>query len=317
MAGCIRVYATDLDSSGAALFWARPAVEELSSSLGEVGQLDPVLVRPGGDGYRLLSGYQRTDALSRMGKPISAHCLDGPDDPVGEGMLYLHANLHRALDDGMRIMALRYFQPWLTPDDMGRQIASLLRLQPRSGAWQRHLAWLRLPRVWDAHLLAGNIPLAAGQILEHLSPADLDALEPCFRTLKWSQGRAVQWLTFLREISLREKWTVEQILENTSSVRTLEAGLSPQDTLQRLVSQARRLRYPNLSEIEGQFEAVTRELLGSSRWTLTPSPDFESDQVELRLQARSPREIQTAAQALQKAAASDALPRLFRLTRQG
>ncbi|SDB59757.1 hypothetical protein SAMN05660653_03050 [Desulfonatronum thiosulfatophilum] len=317
MVGFMRVYASNLDRSGAALFWARPASEELCFSLREMGQLDPVLVRPGGDGYRLLSGYQRVDALCRMNEPITAHCMDGPTDPVGDGLLYLHANFLRDVDDVMRIQALRYFQSLLTPDEMARRVAVLLRLQPRSGAWQRHLAWLRLPRTWDVHLQAGNIPLAAGQILEQFSRADLDALEPCFRNLKWSQGRAVQWLTFLREISLREGWTLERILEIASSAQILEAGLSPQDTLQRLVAQARKLRYPNLTELERQFEDLNSELLGSSRWTLTPSQDFETDQVELRLRARTPQDIKDAALALQKAAASDDLPQLFRLVAKG
>lgn len=317
MASWLRVYASRLESGSESLFWAQPAAESLVRSLQEAGQLDPVLVRPEGERYRLLSGYQRVEFLSRENREILARCLPGPACPVEDGLLYLHANAHRSLDDVLRIRALRYFQPRFGPEELTRRVAPLLGLPPRSGAWRRHLDWLGLPVAWDALLQAGNVPLSAGRILADLEPEDLAALHPYLATWKWSQGRAGQWLTLLRETALRQGWTLTRALERSLAPEVLEANLAPQDALQRLTAQATAIRYPNLDRLERRFTSLAREVFGpASPWGIIPSPDFESDALELRLRVKNSAEFKNAAQVLSRAAGATNLDGLFSLTRE-
>lgn len=307
MADCIRVYASQLECSGPNLFWAARVSETLFFSLRDMGQLEPVLVRPHGDGYALLSGYQRVAFLAEEGQEVMARVLPGPGSPLEDGLIYLHANLHRPLDESLRIRALRYFQPMLGPDGLARRIAPILGLPPRSGTWRNHLAWLALPASWDALLHAGNIPLAAGTILADLPQDAQKALQPYFSAWKWSQGRAVQWLTLLREAALHRGCSVKHILEASASPQTLDVGLAPQDALQRLTAQARAVRFPHLDRMERRFAALAKELLGSSRWKITPTPNFESDSVTLQLQARNAEEWRLAARDLHRSATSTSL----------
>lgn len=44
-------------------------IEDLTDSLAEVGQLVPLLVRPFGNGYEIISGHRRRAALDRLGTP--------------------------------------------------------------------------------------------------------------------------------------------------------------------------------------------------------------------------------------------------------
>ena len=315
MASLVRVYASGLDSKGASLFWAQPATETLVRSLREAGQLDPVLVRLEGERYRLLSGYQRVEWLSRENRGILARCLSAPACPVQDGLLYLHANTHRNLDEVMRVRALRYFQPRLGPEELARRVAPLLGLAPQSGAWRRHLDWLTLPVAWDDLLQVGNVPLTVGQQLTGLEPEELEALYPYFATWKWSQGRAGQWLTLLHEAALRQGWSLGQTLECALAPDVLASHLAPQDALHRLTAQAMVLRYPNLDRLERRFASLVREVFGpASPWKITHGPGFESDTVELRLRAGNSAQFRNAARVLSRAAGAANLDGLFELT---
>lgn len=307
----VKVRAETVDISGRHLFWAEEPAPALRASLREVGQLEPVLARLRAGRWSVISGYKRSRILAEAGVAILIMEMPAHPDPVADGLLYLHANALRPLDDVMRLRALRYFVAYMDETELATRIAPLLGTQPRSGAWQRLTAWLDLPSHWDAHLAAGRLPLAAGPALAPLGPADLAALEPYFRDLKWSHSRAVQWLTFITETARREKKGVESLLGDSGLVQSLTGALSPQDKLQRLFARARELRYPNMTTLERRFCDLRGELTRSSRWELIPSEGFEHDVMELRLHARNAADVRQAAQDLQRMAASPRMPELF------
>lgn len=310
-----RVCAVETNCAGASLFWAEEPSSALRASLANMGQLEPVLARLVVGGWQVLSGYKRTRALADLGVDIWVREIPWAADPVEDGLLYLHANIHRTLDDALRLRALRYFQTWLGLEELTGRIAPLLGLEPRSGAWRRFTAWLELPLAWDAPFLAGHLPLAAGPALAGLGQADLAALEPYFLELKWSHSRAVQWLTFLTETARREGVRLDELLQRHNAAGILAGDISPQDKLHRLFTQARALRYPSLSALERRFDSLRKELLDASHWELIPSEGFETDVVELRLRAHSAADVRAAAQALDQAAASDRLPEFFAIAR--
>lgn len=315
MACVSRVCSPDVDTSGAHLFWTEMPPPAMLASIESMGQLEPVLARFHEGRWHVVSGYKRVHALDEVGADILVLEVPGPPDPLADGLLYLHANTHRVLDDGMRLRALRFFQAWMSPAEMDERIAVLLGLDPRSGVWARLMDWLDLPPSWDVLLCVGHLPLAAGPILAGLNRADQTVLEPYFAALKWSHSRAVQWLTFLTEAAKREDISLVKLLEQTGAPAVLTADLSPQDKLQRLFIQARTLRYPALTGLEDRFDGLRKELAGRSRWELSPSQNFETNAVELRLRARNAADIRQASRDLEQLAASKRLPELFSIAR--
>jgi ParB family chromosome partitioning protein len=308
-----RVCAADLDASGDHLFWSEKPSPAMRTSIASVGQLEPVLARPQGGRWHVISGYKRVYALKEAGVDVMVREVPGAADPLVDGLLYLHANIQRILDDGMRLRALRYFQAWMGPEDLAGRIAPLLGLEPRSGIWRRLMDWLKLPPTWDAILYTGYVPLCVGSILAGLSLTALDALRPYFEGLKWSHSRAVQWLTFLVETARREGIDLEELLERCDARAVLAGDYSPQDKLQRLCAQAKILRYPTLTAMERQFQILRKELAGDSHWELAPNEGFEADVVELRLRARNAAQIQAAVPALERLAGSGSLSELFKI----
>lgn len=310
-----RVCVEALDVSGRHLFWAEEPSAALRASIRDVGQLEPILARFAQDKWRVVSGYKRVRALAGTGAGVLVMEPANAPDPITDGLLYLHANAHRPLDDVMRLRALRYFAKYMDKQALNARIAPLLGTEPRSGAWQRLCTWLELPAGWDDLFGAGHLPLAAGPFLAKLETRDLDALGPYFRDLKWSRSLAVQWLTFLMETSRREATAPAALLADCGMPEILAAKLSPQDKLQRMFARARALRYPALAGLEQRFYALRKELTGSSRWELIPSEGFEHDAVELRLRARGAAQVRRAARDLERMAASQRMPELFEVAR--
>ena len=315
MACVTRVCVEALDVSGRHLFWAEEPSAALRVSMRDVGQLEPILARFADDKWRVVSGYKRVRALAETGATVVVMEPAGASDPIADGLLYLHANAHRPLNDVMRLRALRYFAEYMDKQALSARIAPLLGMEPRSGAWQRLSTWMDLPAGWDDLFAAGHLPLVAGALLTKLETSDLDALGPYFQDLKWSQSRAVQWLTFVTETSRREAAALAVLLADSGMPEILVAELSPQDKLQRLFARARALRYPTLAGLEQRFSTLCKELTRSSRWELIPSEGFEHDAVELRLRARNAEQVRKAARDLERMAASPRMPELFEVAR--
>lgn len=315
MACLTRIDPADADIAGKNLFWAEAPPPAMQDSMAQMGQIEPVLARFCGGRWHVLSGYKRVRALEAAGRGVLVREHLDPADPLSDGLIYLHANSHRPLDDGLRLRALRYFRDLLDPGDLAGRIAPLLGLESRSATWLRLTAWLDLPQGWDTLLLKGHLPLAAGPILAGLGPRDRAALEPYFSGLKWSASRAVQWLGHLVETSRREGALLEELLDRAGAWADLDGDLSPQDKLHRLFVQARTLRYPELTRLERRFEALRREIAGKSRIALVPAEGFETDAVELRLTVRNAADVRAAARDLQRMAASERLADLFTVAR--
>lgn len=70
-------------------------VEKLAESMGEIGLVNPVYVRPRGDGYEVCAGHHRVEAARKLGWDDIAAIIGGSDDLEAE-LVMIDENLCRA-----------------------------------------------------------------------------------------------------------------------------------------------------------------------------------------------------------------------------
>ncbi len=300
--------ANDIDASGSWLFWSGPPSPALRRSLECHGQLVPVLVDASGARPTLVAGAARVAALAELGREVL--CLDiGALDDRARGLAYVQSNVGRELSDGQVVAAMRYFESLPGLDQA--PVLESLGLEPRSKRLRLLRSWLTLPGHWDLLLGSGAVPLACAELLEAFAPGDLTVLEPLFATLSWSRGNAVNVLTWIREICLRDGGCAAAVLDGMGVEDILAAGLSPKDAMSRITQEVRLRRYPRLSGMERDFTDLARKVVAGTRWRLAQPDLFESDAVELCVRLSSPAELRAASEELGRIADREDLAALF------
>lgn len=306
------VPASALDVTEPCLFWAGKADEALAFSLARLGQMEPVLAERRGDRFALVAGSRRVDVLGGLGRPVLVREVEATD--LEKGLLYLSTNSGRPLTDGMRFAALRYFKMLCTDEELASFVGPLLGLSPRGRDMRMLLGWFELPDTFDPALLAGRLPLAAGEVLARMTREEQEAVAPFFEDLSWSRGHAVNFLTWVLEAARSRESDAATLLAQGGFYPILsEEGLSPKDAMAGLTALARAARYPALLRLETDSARLGREICAGTSWKITRADQFETPAVDLTVRVSRPDQLARAVADLAKAAASPLWPRLLGL----
>jgi len=284
----VSAHPRDLDVSGPWLFWARDPSPELVSSLARLGQAVPALVDFTPDKPRLVAGYARTMALrGQKGAVLQARPVEPPDtqdaalpEEVRLGLLYLASNMERAVDESMLVAAGRFFAARLPLAEWVELAGPYLGLSPKARKTRDLAAWLALPERFDALLASGALTLASAPELARLG-GEIEVLEPYLTAVRWSRNSLRNFASWLAEAALARGIPLSEAVADAGLPAALLAGLSPNDLTARLLSGARRLRYPRLLDLEERFAALSGELCRGTRLRILPSQGFESDAARL------------------------------------
>lgn len=292
-----------IHADGAHLFWADSNLESLKDSISEFGQSAPVLVFESGNGLGLAAGRSRLSILADLDRPVLARMVEDATD-VDLGLLYLADNVQRPMDDAMRLKALKYFAPLMDAGSLTTDILPRLGVRPKSKDGKLLLAWLALPEPWQELLEHGNVPLAAGAVLDRMDRTDQQAALPLFAGFSWSRSNAVNALTWLFETGKMTDTPVEAVMQRAGMTDMLLQGLSPKDAIARLCAAARQARYPELSALQARFIAASSAITGFTRWRLTQPDNFETGGAELAVQVKDAVQLRQAVEDLEAMAGS-------------
>jgi len=294
----ITASADSINDTGSHLFWRGNADESLTESINEFGQAAPVLVRESDTGFELIAGYSRLSVLRQLNQPVLVRLVLDADER-DMGLLYLADNAQRPLDDGMRLAALRYFQPITDEKALKSDILPRLGIKPKSKEGKLLLSWLDMPDSWQAHLAAGDIPLAACTPLGRMNDQDRLAVQPLFAGFSWSRSNAVNVLTWLFETSKMTSATVADIMQQSGMTEILQQGLSPKDAIARLCTAAKAARYPELSSLQNRFNRAASDISAGTRWRMAQPNNFETGGAELTIQVKDEAQLKKAVQDLE------------------
>lgn len=273
------------------ILWPEEPGQGLLVSLEKLGQITPVLAQPVPDGFILLAGYKRVRALLQLRRPVLT--LLNPIDPtssppswpppIKKALVYLASNCAKKPTDLNIVLALRFFLKFLTPENIPEDFFLYLQQTRKSPAFARSLAWASLPEKMLKHLREGRLSLESGPLLLSLAEEEWPVLEPLWEKFRLSGNYLTELLTNLRKAARMSGENFAWAAEKIGLKNILEAKLSPNDTLNRLSQLAKTLAFPESSKMENLFKDICRKLTQGSKIKISPSPAFETDQINISI----------------------------------
>jgi ParB family chromosome partitioning protein len=166
-------------------------IEELAASIREHGLLQPVLVRPHGDGYQLVAGERRVAASQRAGLlKIAAVIRDVPDDRVLE--LALIENIQREQLNPIE-EAQAYSQLLETLGATQEELA--VRMGKERSTVANSLRLLKLPPAVKALVADGKLSAGHARALlgSDAPPAEMAKIAALIVEQGWSVRETEKW----------------------------------------------------------------------------------------------------------------------------
>jgi len=299
-----------LDCSGAWLLWAQEPDRAFVQSVRAVGQLEPALVCPGHGHWQLISGYKRVMACRTLGIPVMA-LRSRFEEVLLRGVVYVQLNRTRHVGHAGLVKGMRFFQDHAAFEDFRRTVETELGTWASPRELQALVAWSDLEPSWDQHLYLGRCPLELGLLLAPMKPADRRALEPLFEPLTWSRNKARNLVTWLSEAAVMHAATVQELIDTAGLLSWAAAEASPKDRQEAILARVRSLRYPALTRLEAEFDALGKGIRRRSAWTVKPEQHFEANGFILQAKVKRREDLGNLAAELQALVEEDAFRPVF------
>jgi ParB/RepB/Spo0J family partition protein len=276
----------------------RPDLDRLRASIKEVGLIQPVLLRRTGESYQIVCGFRRIMVLKEMGaREVEGNEIED-DDELRLFRLALHDNLAtRGLNAVEKAIALDKLMHRFGVDRSAliARFLPLLSLETSEKILDTFLSLARMGDDMKAYVLKEEVSRSNIRKLSRFSEEDRTAILPLISSLKLGENSLRETLTYLEEISQRNRLTLRAVLEDPR-IRALLAqeGLTPSQRTERLKRVLMGLRYPRMSEMEERFEKGKRELNLPRDVALNHPPYFEGRGLKAEFQFRTMEEYRSA-----------------------
>jgi len=134
--------------------------------------------------------------------------------------------------------------------------------------------------------------------------------------LQLGENHLRDFVDWLEEIVLRDGGTLGAVLSRPEVHRSLNTKLSRNDKLKAVKDALRRLRYPQLSQLEDDLRAAIKALDLGGRVRVSFPPAFEGDEVTVAITAHNVKELDDSVARLRLRLADGTLQRMFDLLDQ-
>ncbi len=258
-----------------------PDLTKLRSSIGEIGLIQPVLLKKRSNGYQIISGFRRISVVKELGKlEIESRVLgEKKTDEFRFFSLSLHENLTtRGFNTVEKAIALNKligrFQ--IDPPVVIKNFLPLLDLEPNGKILNTYLSLSGMEDGIKQYVLKEEVSRSNIRRLSGLTSDDRMAFLSLASPLRLGENRLKEILTLLEEISRRDRCRTGDIVRRPEIQAVLsQEGLTPSQKTDRVKKILADLRYPRMHRLEQEFEKKRKSLDLPSNISLHPQPFFE------------------------------------------
>jgi hypothetical protein len=169
-----------------------------------------------------------------------------------------------------------------------------LALEPNEKILNTYLSLARLEDDMKQYVLREEVSRSNIRRLSALNSDDRRAFLSLASPLKLGENRLREILTFLEEISRRNRWRARDIVERPDIQAILsQEELTPSQKTDRIKKVLMNLRYPKMYRLEEEFEKKRRDLNLPSKVLLHHHPFFEGKGLRFEFQFETMEEYRS------------------------
>lgn len=265
-----------------------PDLEGLRRSIGHVGLLQPIMVREKsqGPGWQVINGFKRLSICGQLGlREVEAFSYRKSELGDLQGF-------HMALQENLTTRGLKLMEKamvlhklihqfGLSEDSVVRDYMPMLGLQPNLGILRKLSQLVHLPGEIGLYITEEEVSLGNAARFLEFSPEDQEEIGRLVPQMKLGENALKEFLTFLREICLRDGSKVRELVHREIGAIALDTNLSKAEKAQRMRRRLREMRFPRLTELEKVFREKRKGLGLGPGISLQPPPYFEGDTFRL------------------------------------
>jgi ParB family chromosome partitioning protein len=281
-----------------------PDLQRLRSSIKEIGLIQPVLLRKKSGRYQIVCGFRRISIMKELGKcEIGSQVFEEKEmDEFQLFSLSLYENLAtRGFNLVEKAMALdKLIHRFQTDTDaVIKTFLPSFSLEPNEKILKTYLALAQMEDEIKTYVLKEEVSRSNIRRLSALTPDDRMAVLSLISRLKLGENRLREVLTFLEEIARRNRCKEKDIVQRSEIQDILfQKELTPTQKTERVKKVLLNLRYPNMHQMEKEFEKKRKGLDLPSNISLHHSPFFEGRELRVEFQFETMEEYQSILSAL-------------------
>ena len=287
----------------------------LVDSMALVGLINaPILSRRQDLKYQIVCGFRRVEACRILGwAEVRSRVLrDGLPDFEILKLAVLDNRSHRALHVVEQAQGIRKLSPYIPQGSRLELLSSMLGFPRNKKVFEKLEALARLPEVIQAGVVKGTISFEAAAPLSRFSD---EAAVSCFeilKSLKLSQSKQTEIITWIQEIAVREDIEPEEVIRS-GAIRSIldQSDLNRNQKGGEVRAYLRSRRFPTLAQAEDKFSRHARALKLNGHIHITPPPKFEGGPYTLRMTFKTLKDFDERLKSLKAMAKNPALKRLL------
>ena len=306
----IPVSAIDPADTGFRITGPHRDISNLKASIASEGLLVPPLVIERKDGYAVISGFKRLEAVTVLGwDQITCRVLSQrQEDDSTLGVEYAAAMaavsenaFTRQLSPAELIRSVALLECYMDHKTMARNSQVVFNAQMNSGYLKTLGKLYKISEKAIELLDTGQLSIKAGKALSKMNKAEIDGFLLLFSSIKASSGKQMEIITCTREICAREHIDFSQLFQELdaylSSLETsdLPAAKSGHKDISARGNQVRayllQRRFPALALARKESAACLNRLKLGSGIRLNIPENFESMVYTMSLDFKSIQEF--------------------------
>lgn len=286
----------------------------LQRSIAEFGLLTlPILQPTERKKYRIVTGFRRLKALSRLKTSQSACCRIVSSSATALECLktaIVDNAWQRALNPGEQVRALYKLSLMVEDPDRLQIAATALSLPSTATAVKNLLALQALPDFIFDHVSTGEIAVSTALSLTSLETSMAVLLAGLFVDLKLGGNRQRTAMMLIEEITLAEDISLGQLLDQISRQDIINDPRADRALRsERFFHYLRFRRFPRISSAEAEFARKVKALKPGPGARLAPPTDFEGVDYTLQLRFKDQKDLRRHTALIGRIADSDLFPK--------
>jgi ParB family chromosome partitioning protein len=281
-----------------------PDLQRLRSSIEQIGLIQPVLLRKKEDHHQIVCGFRRISLTKELGRlEIESKVVEEKEmDEFQLFSLSLHENqTTRGFNTVEKAIALdkliHRFQ--IDPAAVIKTFLPFFSLEPNEKILNTYLSLAQMEDEIKTYVLREEVSRSNIRRLSTLTPDNRRAILSLISSLKLGENRLREVLTFLEEISRRNRCEGKDIVQRPEIQAILsQKELTPSQKTERIKKVLTDLRYPKLNQLEKTFEKKRKELNLPSNVSLHHPPFFEGKRLKIEFQFETTEEYRSIVESL-------------------